>query len=190
MSGPARLIVAGVAAAAVVALALAVRGDSDGGARPPEPRPDRDVAAASCSTAIRSRPVPRGPSDVVVGPAALRGIRTWSDEPRVNLRPKDGRPALAKVPVVLAPGATLELSVSAHRRGEVGLGYTAGTRAPARVAAADPAVRFEACFGDVPTGWPGAFVLDGPRCVSFVMRVGGELRPVRRTVAFGRGACR
>jgi hypothetical protein len=91
------------------------------------------------------------------------------------------------MPVGLRAGHQATLRVFAAQRHHVALLYRHETQNAKRIRDGDRAVIFKSCRADTPafsggtvgpiTGWAGALVLTGPRCVRLVLRVDGRRRP-------------
>lgn len=126
--------------------------------------------------------------DVVRGPFAL--VTVAGDMPRLSrasYRPRAGRLAGVKLPVGLRPGHRATLRVTPAQRGHAALLYRNQTRDASRVRDGDQAVAFEPCPTDAPafiggtvgpiTGWAGALIVTGPRCIRLEVRVDGDRRP-------------
>ena len=129
--------------------------------------------------------------DIVRGPFAL--VTVARDLPRLSrarYRPSNGRPAGIKLPIGLRAGHRATLSVHPAQREHVALIHRTDTHGADRVREGDSAIAFEPCPADTPgfsggtvgpvTGWAGALILDGPRCVRLEVRADGKrLRDVR-----------
>ncbi|MDQ3934675.1 MAG: hypothetical protein M3340_08610 [Actinomycetota bacterium] len=125
----------------------------------------------------------------MAGPVILRGVLGHGDDKRSQYRRRDGRDPGVKAGLVVEPGTEVVLSVDKRDRRKASLVYRPATRGAERVAEGDRSIRFKACFDDEPTGWPGGFVLAGPRCVRIVLDIKGQSEPVRRRLEFGRDSC-
>jgi hypothetical protein len=125
---------------------------------------------------------------MVIGPVVLQGARARARDPRSQYRRRHGNDPVAKVPVIVQPRTWVVLSVDARDRRNASLEYREATRGAQHVRDGDPAVSFKACFDDTPSGWPGGFLLTGPRCVRVTLAIRGR-NPVQRTLRFGRKAC-
>jgi hypothetical protein len=173
----------------VVALA---QSDSDRGSNPGDaekPSPASEIRTVGCESLIAQEIAPAGENDVVAGPVILRGARLYGRKSRAMFRPRAGRDAAAKIGIVAQPGTRFVLSIHKRRRGQASLAYTEEARNAQRVADGERVLRFEACFEDTPSGWPGAFVMTGPGCVRINLALDGRSRPVRRKLEFGRRTC-
>jgi hypothetical protein len=126
--------------------------------------------------------------DVVRGPFALVTIKR--ELPRLSgasYRPSDGRLPVVKLPVGLRAGHRATLRVPATQRAHAALIFRQETRSANRIQDGDRAVRFSPCPPDTPafsggtvgrtTGWAGALMVTGPRCVRLKLRVDGRRRP-------------
>jgi hypothetical protein len=150
-----------------------------------------------------SRAEPSVPSfdrrrDVIRGAFALITVRR--DLPRLakaSYRRRHRRLPVVKLPAGVEAEHRATLRVAPSQRRHVGLIYRKALGQPKRIADADPAVRFAPCSADTPTfdgdgvvgpitGWAGALLLDGPRCVRLQVRADGERRPDIR-LPLGRG---
>jgi hypothetical protein len=148
------------------------------------------VPTATCAGQVQQpQAPPDADDDLVVGSVILRGARARARDSRSLYKRRNGRDPGAKVGLSLAPGSRVVMSIDRRDRKHASLTYTEETRAAERVADGNPAVRFVSCFDDAPTGWPGGFVLTGPRCVRVVLDIKGRSKPARRTLEFGRDAC-
>jgi hypothetical protein len=173
--------------AAVTGIVLAQTGsDADGGSSVGRAS---HVPEADCSGLVRQEIPPAGEADLAVGPVILRSARYPGTRPRAEFKAREGRNAAAKIPVILEPGARLVLSIDRRDRRRAVLSYREKTRAAKRVSDGDPFIRFEACWDDMRTGWPGAFIVSGPGCVRVRLDIKGRSKPATRRIAFGRGAC-
>jgi hypothetical protein len=124
--------------------------------------------------------------DIVRGAFAL--VTVQRDLPRLakaTYRVRRGRLPGIKLPGGVEADHRASLRVARSQRSHVGLVYRHAVREPKRIADADTAVRFAPCAADTPafssdgvvgplTGWAGALVLDGPRCVRLEVRVDGK----------------
>ena len=127
---------------------------------------------------MRGRDTVRGPFALVTSAGTLRRLSGES------YRPKRGRDSGAKLPVALRAGHRATLRVSPAQRRHAGLTFTDRTRGAHRVAGADQTVVFEPCAADTPafsggvvgpiTGWAGAIIVSGPRCIRLQLWVDGE----------------
>lgn len=126
--------------------------------------------------------------DVIREPFAL--VTVARDMPRLSrasYRPRAGRLAGVKLPIGLRAGHSATLRVSAVHREHAALLYRDQTRLANRVEDGDEAVNFKPCQADTPafsggtvgpiTGWAGALIVTGPRCIRLELRVDGERRP-------------
>lgn len=127
--------------------------------------------------------------DVIRGPFALvtvaRGLPRLS---RRSYRPRDGRLPSIKLPVGLRAGHKATLSVAPNQRAYAALAYREETRDARRIEQGHEAVAFKPCPADTPafhgggtvgtiTGWAGALIITGPRCIRLQLRVDGKRRP-------------
>jgi hypothetical protein len=119
----------------------------------------------------------------------VRGVLRHAGDPRSEYRRRHDRDPGVKAGLVAEPGAAVVLSIDKRDRAKASLVYRPQTRGAVRVAEGDSSIRFESCFEDGPTGWPGGFILAGPHCVRVVLAIEGRDKPVRRRLAFGRGTC-
>lgn len=124
--------------------------------------------------------------DIVRGTFALVTVRR--DLPRLSqasYRPRNGRSAGIKLPIGLHAGRRATLSVPAAHRDHVGLVYRQTARTATRPRQADGAVTFASCPAGTPafssdgivgpvTGWAGALIVSGPRCVRLEVRIDGR----------------
>jgi hypothetical protein len=126
--------------------------------------------------------------DVVRGPFALVTIKR--ELPRLSgasYRPSAGRLPVVKLPVGLRAGHRATLRVPATQRAHAALMFRRATRNADRTQDGDRAVTFSPCPPDTPafsggtvgrvTGWAGALMLTGPRCIRLKLRVDGRRRP-------------
>lgn len=137
--------------------------------------------------------------DVIRGPFAL--VTLARDLPllsRASYRPSNGRLPVVKLPVGLRAGHTATLSVAPNQRPYAALTYREETRDARGVQDGDRAVAFKPCRADTPafgaavprrlgalsggivgpiTGWAGALILTGPRCIRLEVRVDGQRQP-------------
>ena len=135
-------------------------------------------AEPSLERFVRGRDTIRGPFALVTSASTLRRLRGES------YRPRRGRDAGVKLPVALRAGHRATLRVSPAQRRHAALTFTDRTRGARRVAEADQTVVFEPCAADAPafsggvvgpiTGWAGAMLVSGPRCVRLQLWVDGE----------------
>jgi hypothetical protein len=192
-----RRLAASLCAGALAAVTLA-QCDSDadsgdsGGSRnsaAAETRAAAHVPVAGCESLVEQESARLERSDLVVGPVAILGARSHARAPRYEFTPRHGRHVIRKLPVLVQPGTRFVLSVDRRDRRDARLVYREKTRGARRVSEADPALRFGSCFDDSPTGWPGGFIVAGPRCVRIELDIKGRPGPVRRKIAFGRGTC-
>jgi hypothetical protein len=126
--------------------------------------------------------------DVVRGPFALVTIKR--ELPRLSgasYRPGAGRLPVVKLPVGLRAGHRATLRVPASQRAHAALIFRQQTRNANRIQDGDRAVAFSPCPPYTPafsggtvgriTGWAGALLLTGPRCIRLKLRVDGRRRP-------------
>jgi hypothetical protein len=135
-------------------------------------------AEPSLERFVRGRDTIRGPFALVTSASTLRRLRGES------YRPRRGRDAGVKLPVALRAGHRATLRVSPTQRRHAALTFTDGTRGARRVADADQTVVFEPCAAGAPafsggavgpiTGWAGAMLVSGPRCIRLQLWVDGE----------------
>lgn len=170
--------------AVAVVVARTFTSSSDGG----------EAAAATppvVGCAIRAEPSVKRftrQRDVVRGPFAL--VTVARDLPRLSqrsYRARDGRLAGVKLPVGLRVGHSATLSVAPNQRAYAALTYREETRDARRIQNGDEAVTFKPCPAETPafhggtvgpiTGWAGALIIAGPRCVRLQVRVDGQHRP-------------
>ena len=125
--------------------------------------------------------------DVIRGPFAL--VTVARDLPRLSqrsYRPRDGRLSGVNLPVGLRVGHSATLGVAPNQRAYAALAYREETRDARRIQNGDEAVAFKPCPADTPafdggtvdtiTGWAGALIIAGPRCVRLQVRVDGQRR--------------
>lgn len=84
-------------------------------------------------------------------------------------------------------GHSATLSVAPNQRAYAALTYREETRDARRIQNGDEAVTFKPCPAETPafhggtvgpiTGWAGALIIAGPRCVRLQVRVDGQHRP-------------
>ena len=126
--------------------------------------------------------------DVIRGRFAL--ITIQRDLPRLSrarYRPRAGRLPGIKLPVGVHARHEATLRVAGSQRRHVALIYRHETHHAQRVRDGDRAVTFRSCPADTRgfsggtvgpiTGWAGALIMSGPRCVRLEVRVDGERRP-------------
>ena len=126
--------------------------------------------------------------DVIRGRFAL--ITIQRDLPRLSrarYRPIAGRLPGIKLPVGVRARHEATLRVAASQRRHVALIHRHETQDARRIRDGDRAVTFTSCPADMPgfsggtvgpiTGWAGALIMSGPRCVRLEVRVDGERRP-------------
>ncbi|MBB4665204.1 hypothetical protein [Conexibacter arvalis] len=208
-------IVAAVGTAGALATAFAVGGDRSGQRAAPGPvvetvapayrlaassvAPPAPAAAArvavrrlTCDNSLGAARPRGGRADVVAPPVLLMSLDRFRRHPHRHFRPTDGRPFAAKSPLVVDAGATARIAVPRADRGHVWLDY--GVRRVPAQAGDRPhtLVIARTCAGRRPTGWPGAVVVDGARCVRLTIRSGASPAAPATTVRvpFGRGTCR
>ena len=193
MRASAVVVVAGVLALA--GSGLVDRGPSqDGAAALPTPAAPSGAGATNAPPVIgcakRAEPSPDrldGRRDIVRGDAALVTVaRDLPQLSRASYRPRAGRLAAIKLPVGVRAGHAATLAVAASDRRHAALIYRDATRNSRRIADGDAAVTFRACAADTPafsggtvgpiTGWPGALIVSGPRCIRLRLSVDGERR--------------
>lgn len=124
---------------------------------------------------------------IVVGPASLAASAPRNLPPR-RIRPWRGRDFLRKMPLQVDRNARVRVDVPPRDRKHVGLAYTPLGGAK-RVADAVPAIVFQACDVERGSWWPGAVIVDGPRCVRLRFYLDDEPRPEVVRLAFGRDTC-
>lgn len=126
--------------------------------------------------------------DTIRGPfAVITTARDVARRPASSFRPRRGRLQGAKLPVGLRAGSRATLRVSPAQRAHAALLFRAQTRDASRIADGDQAVTFDPCAPDTPafsggtvgpiTGWAGALIVTGPRCVRLQLRVDGRRQP-------------
>lgn len=105
----------------------------------------------------------------------------------------DGRFQLLKVLVVAATNTTVTVVVPRVERGKVSLLYDTekldrlpGTGEPVAMSQGGPAVTFQGC-NDPDIGFPGYFLVDGPRCVRLDLHLRDEV--TRVSLPFGVRDC-
>jgi hypothetical protein len=147
------------------------------------------VKTVGCASQVRQPLAPAGRDDLVVGPTILRAARARARDRPSTYQPRRGRDVVAKVALVVQPGTRLVLSVDRRDRAGARLVYREATRGARHVAKGDGALRFASCFDDAPTGWPGGFIVAGPRCVRILVDIDGHPSAARRTLGFGRRGC-
>lgn len=148
----------------------------------------REVPAVtvSCSSGGPGA-VDRTPGETRIGPLRLVGARQTVHHRRDAFGGNG-----YKVPVTLAQGSRVTLSVPRTARRRAGLVFTHDAQDRAfrsGVRGAERAVTFAACATARPgsrTGWPGGFVVDRPRCVTLELRGAGSRRVLRGRVPLGR----
>jgi hypothetical protein len=126
--------------------------------------------------------------DVIRGHFALVTIKRELPRPSgASYRPNAGRLPVVKIPVGLRAGHRATLRVSATQRVHAALLFRRETQNADRIQDGDRAVRFSPCppgtrafsggtVGRI-TGWAGALMLTGPRCIRLKLRVDGRRRP-------------
>jgi len=198
----ARAACAGVllAASGLTFAGIGLGSTTDGGAEP------RRVSAPAAAPPVvgcdqRAEPAARtaGPADVVSGPLFFVGVRDAATEPSEFFRRRSGRDPTWKAPVVVGAGRVVSVRVARFSRG-VRLAYGRDRRDVRDLRDGLSAVTFQACLPDEPaftggvvgatTGWAGAILVDGPRCVRLVVHADGEARPRTVVLGFGRRRCR
>jgi hypothetical protein len=195
-----RLLVLLVACVAAGLLLLSIRSDA---VRTPAPEqrnaPISDAAALGAPVPVIACATRAEPSvarfdpkrDMVRGPFALVTIKR--ELPRLSgasYRPSAGRLPVVKLPVGLRAGHRATLRVPATQRAHAALIFRHGTRNAKRIQDGDRAVTFSPCPPDTPafsgatvgrtTGWAGALMVTGPRCIRLKLRVDGRRRPAIR----------
>jgi hypothetical protein len=182
-------------ATAVVAVAAAVILGARGGSSSPELPAGTETPPRTTTVGCRAGEFPAASTftdrDLVVGTAAIIGFKTAIAEPDASFRPRQGRDRLWKLPVVLRPSGRLMLSIPREAAQHVRLSYRPSTRGATKVSDGDRTLLFESCrsgvSGGANTGWPGGFIVDGPRCrVPVAVSVGGA-PPGRYAISFGSG---
>lgn len=183
---------------AVGLLALGGRVIADrGSSRPsaawlPSESPTSDAVASSglpiIGCAARAEPSPKRferRRDVVRGDFALITIARGLPQLAGNsYRPQGGRLAGIKLPVGVRAGHAATLRVGVSDRRHAALIFRHATRDARQVADGDQVVTFNPCRASTPgfsdgvvgpiTGWPGALIVTGPRCIRLQLRVDGR----------------
>ena len=187
MTGPSRTRATALASAVAVIVGCS---GSDQEAEAPR----QQTLSIDCSSRVEGkRPIPApGPDDAIAGPIAFVGLRRAATAPPGELRPLPGEAFRQwKAGVTLRADASVAVSVASSSRKRLRLQY------PVRGLPAGSAlgVTFRACPRDEPafshrgvvgprTGFSGGFLVAGPGCEHIVVRVEGEVRPMRRSVGF------
>jgi hypothetical protein len=163
---------------ALVALAFAVG-----------PAPEAVVGCAQRAESGRG-PLPPPPAGhVVVGPLAFRSLT------RVTLRetvpPPGEQFAVVKAGVLVEAGHVVTLAIAEPDRPYVRLQYSRNSAVAVRF---EPCARTKRAFSydgviGARTGWAGAFLVTGRRCVQIRAWVDELPRPLRRTIGIGRTRC-
>jgi hypothetical protein len=184
-------------AAAIVASGTAVAAGGDGGgsragAGLSAGTSDADVVHVGCVASGQvpgrgKRRIPDPESDLIAGPFAIRGVEDpyWAGRPELFERRPSDRYVGFKNGALLKAGNVVTVTVPRSERPHMKLDY--GISKPAAFA-----VRFKACprRHNPRTGFPGGFLVDGPRCLSLRIRVHGNQRPpLHRPVNLSPDAC-
>jgi hypothetical protein len=131
------------------------------------------VASGQVRGSGKSR-IPDPESDLIAGPFAIRALKDpyWTDRPELFERKPGQRYAGLKDGALLKAGNTVTVTVPKSERPHVKLDY--GISKPSAFA-----VRFKACprRHNPRTGFPGGFLVDGPRCSRLRIRVHGSGGP-------------
>jgi hypothetical protein len=173
------LLLAGVAVALTAALALP--GGADRAAAAPAPVGCEQRAEPGLAAFDPARDTIRGPFAIVTT------ARDVARQPAAAFRPRRGRLGGAKLPVALRAGHRATLSVTPGQRASVALQARPATRAATTIRAADAAVTYTSCPAGTPaygggtvgpiTGWAGAVIVSGPRCVRLELAIDGVPQP-------------
>jgi hypothetical protein len=127
--------------------------------------------------------------DIVRGALALVTLRRdLRRSEKASFRPVKGRLAGVKLPIGVRADHSATLRVSAGHRRHAALIHRDETRDANRIADGDRAVTFVPCAADVPafsgegtvgpiTGWAGALIVTGARCVRLGVTVDGKRKP-------------
>ena len=178
----ARILTAIAAVAAVCATALVLAREPSPAAAPPPAGKHvdcRQQSSAGFPGAYRDR------RNRVAGPLALIGGATFTDE--ATAREFDGN----KYPLLLRPGHTLTLALTAGARANAGLAYGSESNGSERTY---DAISFAACSerrsgsranGHV-TFWSGFITVREPACVPLDAYIDGAAAPRRLRIAIGR----
>lgn len=188
---PRPLVFAGLAVAvgAGTVAAFAGTGGSELTAERPATGPQASGPRVVLRCADRAEPGPRGFTfrrDVVRGAFALIAVRGIGRRPRGSFEPRDGRLSGTKFPVAVRAGHGAEVRIAPKDAHAAAL-LVGDTRAADSVADGAPAARYAPCAADTPrfsgggtvgpiTGWAGALVVTGPRCVTLHVTVDGRRR--------------
>ncbi len=182
----------GLLASGLAALMLAACADDAG--RAPTSAPDRDEPLVrTCETAAHGNS-PEFARLTTASPAAaivfVNPLPSEQRDPRYYEPLGDGRFRPIKVLVGVATGSTVTVLVPEPERGRVALLYDALSPNSADglygMAEGEIQVTFEAC-NDPDTGFPGYFLVAGPRCVELDVHLGDEVDRV--LVPFGVDDC-
>lgn len=176
-----------------IASAVAVMAGCSGGDQGAEASRQRGLSIDCSSRVEGNRPIPRpGSADLVAGPIAFVGLRRAATAPPDQLRPLPGREFRQwKAGVTVRAESSVGVTVAKESRSTLRLQY------PERglPAGSALAVNFHACPRDEPafshrgvvgprTGFSGGFLVAGPGCEHIVIRIAGEVRPIRRSIGF------
>ncbi|HEV3000929.1 MAG TPA: hypothetical protein VGW75_09350 [Solirubrobacteraceae bacterium] len=121
------------------------------------------------------------------GPFALISIRGVERRPASSFEPEDGRLAGTKFPAALRAGHSAVVRIAEPDQAHAALLVRAATREARSLREGDVAVRYVPCRPDTPrfggrgsvgptTGWAGALIVTGPRCVTLELTVDGRRR--------------
>lgn len=154
------------------------------------PVPD---AVTGCSQRAESGSGPLaapGPDHEVIGPLAFRSLTRVRRSETVPLPGK--KFAIVKAGVLVEAGHVVTLEIALRDRPYVGLQYD--SREPAAAVRFVPCPRAKRAFSydgviGPRTGWAGAFLVTGRRCVALRVWVDAAPRPLRRTIGIGRMRC-
>lgn len=107
----------------------------------------------------------------------VNSLASGQSDPRFYEPPGNGRFRRIKVFVGVAPGSTVTVVVPEPERGRVALLYDTPTDPSTELfemTDGEIQVTFEAC-DDPDTGFPGFFLVAGPRCVELEVHLGSEV---------------
>jgi hypothetical protein len=117
------------------------------------------------------------PHGIGAGPVVFDGLR------------RDSRGPVIRANAIVQPGGGVTVSIVPRDRDHAGLLYGPAWRGEHRLASAQHTVRFEGCTdttqGGGPARFDGGLVVNGQRCATLVIYVGGSAKPERRRVACG-----
>ncbi len=164
-------------ASGLAAFVLAACGDD--AAQVPSTPPGRALLR-TCETAAHGSN-PAFQQLTTASPAAaivfVNPLASGQSDPRFYEPLGDGRFRRIKVLVGVAPGSTVTVVVPEPERGRVALFYDTPTDISTELfgmAEGEIQVTFEAC-DDPNTGFPGYFLVAGPRCVDLEVHLGSEV---------------